>query len=70
MIKQYLIDAMSGFMSSFDGETIRYLPGEQRVCALIERAHRGPERDYLNFSQDMYAAIRHEYDRQERNAER
>lgn len=66
MIKSYLIDALSGFVSSFDGETIGYSPGEHRLCVLIEKAHKGPERDFLNFSQDMYTAIRHENDRKER----
>lgn len=66
MIKSYLIDAMSAFASSFDGETVAYSPGERRLCVLIERAHRGPQRDFLNFSQDMANAIRHENDRQER----
>lgn len=66
MIRRYLIDAMSGFVSSFDGETISYSPGEHRLCVLIERVHKGPQRDFLNFSQDMFTAIRHENDRQER----
>lgn len=66
MIKTYLIDAMSGFVSSFNGETISYSPSEHRLCVLIERVHNGPERDFLNFSQDMYAAIRHENEHKER----
>lgn len=65
MIKRYLFDAISGFSSSFDGETVTYSPGERRLCALIEKVHKGPERDFLNFSQDMYTAIRHENDRKE-----
>jgi hypothetical protein len=65
-MKNYLFDAMSDFISSFDGENIRYHSSEKKLQVLIAQVQNGPERDFMNFSHDMYTAIRQENERKER----
>lgn len=61
----YVFDIMSNFQSSLDGDRIRYARNGNKWRFFIKKFHSGPEQDWLNFSQDMRAAMEIEDEQRE-----
>lgn len=70
MKNRYIIDMALNFQFPLDAGGISYAPNKGKWRFFIEKFHSGPEQDWLNFSQDMLAAMEHENDRRKSITER
>jgi hypothetical protein len=59
-MNKYVIEALIGFMTSFDGERVRYSTPLSKLEALEKASLSGAKMDYAHFTKDMTVALKNE----------